>query len=902
MTTSILTTKLFIPQLPSNLLSRYRLIEKLNQSIQYKLTLISAPAGYGKTTLLSDYIRECGLSVAWLSLDEGDDDIKRFLLYVISALQTINPKFGMSNVSLLDSPQQISIESILTDLINELSKTMENFILVLDDYHLIESNEIDETLLFIIDHLPHQMRLVISSRTDPSLPLPRLRARGHMAEIREKELRFNLEEVGTFLESSMGINISANNVATLESHTEGWITGLQLAAISMQGLDNPEEISRFVGNFSSSHRFILDYLIDEVLQQRPEGTREFLLQTSILDRLSDALCNAVTGRDNCQEILETLESANLFIIPLDNERVWYRYHHLFGELLQFRLQRATPQLIPELHRRASAWYAENDAMSEAIAHSLAAEDFKQAAQLTEQTFFDRMSRGEDLSMMLARLVAIPDNIIRAHPRLGVMFAWMLSLTLKLDEVEPRLVDVETRFADQLPEDLKRQIAFIRVEVLRHQGDFLKTIAGSLQILETLPEEMSFTDQQTYTGLVSNLAWGYLLAGDVNMAQKWFRESIAIGQHSITLTLLGLFGLALTWELKGQLQQAFETCYYGFQLVEETPQKIGGEVPARVYMHLKLGNLLREQDQLKEAERHLTRGLELGQKWNYIGDTMRDGYLDLSKLRLAQGDFPGALDVLHQAEQLIPYYRSIQSFGDTIEAHKARVNLAWATASGNSGHLNPVTNWVDKRDFLVSRSTESINEEFEYLVWVRLLIAQNQSEKAIRALEGLIESATENGRFGRVIEMKILQSLAHQALGDFMKALTALGSALFMAEPEGYVRLFVDEGPPMKELLQKAIAGGVAVDYVSRLLSRFDWEREHTDTIKDPQQSTLIEPLSRRELEVLGLLAEGSTNQEIAEKLVIAVTTAKKHVSNILGKLGVTNRTQAVTRARELKLL
>ena len=904
MSTPILTTKLYIPKPPSNLVPRISLIEKLSQNFEKKITLVSAPAGFGKTTLLSECAANCEYPTAWLSLDGGDNETARFLSYLITALQTIDRDIGESALNTLNSLQSGPMDIILTNLINDVAKTPDKFVLVLDDYHVIESSDIDQGIIYLLSNLPPQMHLVIASRTDPTFPLPRLRSLGQIMEIRADDLRFTPAEAAIFLKNRMGLNISNQDIVALEARIEGWIAGLQMVALSIQGLNKQSEISQFVSKFSSSHRYIMDYLTDEVLQQRPTGTKEFLLHTSILDRLNEKLCNAVTGVENSQEILEALEAANLFIVPLDNERVWYRYHHLFGELLRVRLERATPKLMPELHRRASTWYANNDFLSEAITHSLTAEDFERAAKLTEQIFFDRMGHGEDFSIMMTRLIALPEDIIQASPFLGIMYAWMLSITLQLDQVEPHLVDIETRFDGQLPAELQRQIASIRSEVLRHQGKYQRSIESCLQILETLPEEPKPADQQTYTGIVSDLAWGYVMTGDMDMAHKWFTESLAVGQHSITLTLLGLYGLALTLELSGQLQQAIDTCLRGLHLIEETSQKIDNDVPAAIYIHMMLGNLLRERNQLEEAEKHLELGLALGQKWNTVGDTMRDVYLHISKLKLARGDFPGAMDVLSQAQKLVPHYQSVPGFGDTIAVHKALIGVAWALSSGNNGHLGAVSLWARERNLSVGESVESINKEFEYLVWARLLLAQKKFEKAIKVLEGLIDLAEEKNRAGRVIEMCVLQSLAFHALGDTTKALDKLESALALAEHEGYVRLFVDEGSPMEEMLRQAATQNINTNYANKLLNAFNLQEagNQSPSPASAPQSVLVEPLSKREFEVLKMLADGATNQEIAEELVVAITTAKKHVSNIIGKLEVANRTQAVVRARELNLI
>ena len=908
MPTPILTTKLHIPPVPANLIPRARLIEKFKQGLDKKLTLVSAPAGFGKTTLLSECVEKCHFPVAWYSMDEGDNDPARFINHLIASIQIVDHR-GAKNFLLQADPSRFSsIENVLTEIINKIDKTATKCILVFDDYHVIESPEIDQAIIFLLSNMPPNLHIVIATRTDPTFPLPLFRSRGQLTEIRVDDLRFSYDEATQFLKNGMGLEVSSEDVAALDSRMEGWIAGFQLAAISLQGLSQDEEVSSFIKDFSGSHRYILDYLTDEVLAQRPEGTQGFLLKTSILDRFSASLCNTVLGIKNSQEILESLEAANLFIIPLDDERIWYRYHHLFGDLLRIRLERSDPLLVSELHRRASDWYTSNDLIPEAITHSLAAEDFERAAELTELTFIDRMSRGEDLSMMMARLAALPDELIRAHPRLSIMFAWMLSLTLQLHAVEPRLKEVEAKFGNQLSADLHRQIASIRAEVARNQGEYQKSIDLSLKVLNSIPNNQTFTDQQNMTGLVSNLAWGYLLAGEVKHAYSWFSESLKIGQHSITLSLLGLNGLARTQIVQGRLHDAIESCQLGLKLIKDTPQKIDGEVPSAIYIYMCLGALLRESGKLDDGGQHLSLALKLGQKWNAIGDTMRDIYIEMAKLKLSLADFPGAMDMLNEAENIKNQYASVPHFIEPIETQKARVQIAWYTSKSNQAVLDAVKQWAENRNFSIDGSTGSFHDETDYLVWVRLLIVQGELSKAIKVLTHLVADALEKGRMGRVIEMYILQSLAYQGCGESSNALNSLSLALEMAKPEGYMRIFLDEGLPMKEVLQLAADQGIMPSYVSILLKAYDKLsfpkiRVGRSLASIPQNTfPLVEPLTERECEVLRLLSKGLTNQEIALELVIAVTTAKKHVSNIIGKLGVSNRTQAVSRAKELSLI
>jgi LuxR family maltose regulon positive regulatory protein len=934
----ILTTKLNPPRTRRKFVLRPRLIGQLNEGLHRKLTLISAPAGFGKTTLVSDWLSqndERGTmndesdtkpihhssfiihhsNIAWLSLDENDSDLTRFLTYVIAALQQIDPNIGQTVQGLLQSlPAALAtpaIESLITTLGDR------QCVFVLDDYHVIESPPIDQALTFLLDHLPPQMHLVIATRIDPSLPLSRLRVRDQIVELRADDLRFTLEEATTFLNTMMRVKLSPEHVATLESRTEGWIAGLQLAALSLQGLKQNSDITGFINSLTGSHRYIIDYLADEVLQQRPPGTKDFLLQTSILGRLSGPLCDAVIDSPpsvgpgpvdrSGQAILEALEAANLFLVALDYERRWYRYHHLFADLLKSRLEASQPDLVPTLHRRASAWYAQNDLMSEAIAHSLAGDDLDRAAQLTEQTFFDLMSRGEDFVTMLARLEALPDKIIRARPRLGILYAWMSSITLQLDSVEPRLQEVERMAGDQLPADLKLQIAHIRAELARQRGDYTTAIERSHQVLEALPEKLSETDGQTLTGALFNLVWAYLGVGDVANARPWLSQTLAVCQEakSLTLTVVALRGLAQLHELQGQLHQAAETCRQALQLTAEAAERSGQPVPAAAYAHLGLGNLLREWNELDEAECHLAQGMDLGRNWQVGPDTLREGYLFQIRLKQAQGDLAGAWDVLRQAQELAQACQTIPGFGDPIVAHRAQLMLAQATATGRTRELKGVEEWVAVRGLSLGGSINTLNDEREYLTWVRLLMARNESNRALQVLARLLPAAEEAGRRGHVMEIWILQALTRATLGQTEPALNTLARALAEAEPEGYIRLFVDEGPPMVALLRKAASRGIASNYVSKLLPAFAVDEQQLAPLPLPPTTAapqLIEPLSDRELNVLRLLNTDLSGPEIAAELIVSVNTIKTHIKHIYGKLNAHSRYEAVERAKQLDLL
>ncbi len=908
---SLLTTKLFIPRPPSKHVHRQRLIEKLNQGFERKLTLISAPAGFGKTTLLSECAASCKLPLAWYSLDERDNDPAFFFAYFIAALQTIEQNIGKGILDLLDSSQNSSFEPILTELINQIVTTSSEFVLVLDDYHVIESPDIDQAISFLISNMPPQMHLVITTRTDPTLPLPRLRSRGLLTEIRIDDLRFTTQEAVTFLENKMGLKISEEEVFALEERTEGWIAGLQLAAISMQKLKNNNEIRHFVDNFSSSNKFILDYLTDEVIAESPESIKSFLLQTSILNHLSAAVCDAITEQDNSQEILETIEASNLFLIPLDNERQWYRYHHLFRDLLQSRLNRFSPNSIPELHRRAIVWFSNNGLMAEAIEHCLKIHDFEHAAELIQKFWLTESGGGIYYSTIIGWLESIPAEVHRAHPNLGVIHGWMLCLTEQVDAVEPRLKKIEEMATAPLPTETLLKTAALRGLNAYRRDNVDEAIEISLQTLEALGQNPFEKDLEAYTGIATNLGHSYRVIGNINESKKWFINLLDASQakNNIHLTIMGAVGLARSQIVAGELSGATKTCLQGLARCEQIAQETMQGLPMPVTPHLYrcLIELYIEMNKLDEAEGYLEEMERMSQQHHIVMNIFA-GHLLRAFLLRAQGDTIGALNAMQQVEQLPPIYqKSGTRLFPPVAAIRAQLILAQLTSTTRADQkskLAQVEKWAKTQRFSTDGSINTINEEFEFLVWVRLLIAQDLPEKALLVLGKLIPDAIENGRGSRVIEMKILQALAYQALGDNVEAMVALESALTLAEPEGYVRLFVNEGTPMEGLLQQAAAQGIATSYLSKLLNAFNLQEvlEHPLPPTPPLNSVLAEPLSERELEVLNLLAAGATNQEIAVELVIAVTTAKKHVSNIIGKLEVTNRTQAVARARELDLI
>jgi len=684
--TQLLSTKLFVPPFRQQIISRPRLTEQLDQAADYKLTLISAPAGFGKTTLLSEWIHYHNMLIAWFSIDKTDNDPAQFLSYTITALQKIDNNIGKSVIPLLKRPQLPQFETLITNLINDLTASLEDFFFILEDYHFVENRRIHEIVEYLLEHMPQKMHVFIVTRSDPPFPLGRFRARSQLIELRALDLRFSENEISQLFKKIFSLELTEEEISTLSARTEGWIAGLQMAALSMRGM---KDITTFIKDFAGDDRHIMDYLLEEVLNRQPESIKSFLLQTSILERLSGSLCNAVTSRNNCWETLIELEKTNLFLVPLDNKRLWYRYHHLFADLLRVHLRQFLGDMVPELHHRASKWYELNDFLSEAIAHSMAAKNFKQAARLTQQSFDDRMSHDEDFTTMLHRLEALPEEIIRNSPRLHIMYAWMLSITLQLDKVEPCLQEIERQNGNQLPSDLRLQVAHIRAELARHKKDFSKAIKLSEKVLASLPENLSVTGRQTYTGVVFNMAWTLFEKGDVEKAEAWFTESLKIGQDagSITLILLAIRGLVLAQIYRGQLNKASENTKQGFQLIKEAAQKSGQTAPAAAYIHICMGDLLYELNNLQEAEYHLKLGIELCEASQIDAETHRDSYLSLVRLKQAQGYFNVAQDVIRKAVILAQGYQSIPNFYDPIAACRARLALAKAKMTGEKSNFD-----------------------------------------------------------------------------------------------------------------------------------------------------------------------------------------------------------------------
>jgi LuxR family maltose regulon positive regulatory protein len=898
MSTQILATKLYIPTLRPGSVMRPRLIERLNAGTHGKLTLVSAPAGSGKTTLVTEWLASDERKVAWVALDDADSDPVRFMTYIVAAMQTIKATFGAGILNLLESSQPPPIDSLLTPLLNEIVTITHDFGLILDDYHVLDSSEIDTALTFLIDNQPPQMHLVITTREDPRLPLARLRARGQLTELRAADLRFTADEAAAFLNSAMGLNLSADDIAALEQRTEGWIAGLQLAALSLQG---QTDIHQFVQSFTGSHRFIVDYLVEEVLNHQPDAVRDFLFQTSILDRLSASLCDAVTGRDDGQALLEQLEQRNMLIVPLDDQRKWYRYHHLFAEVLQTYARKAMPDQILGCLRRASQWHEQHGLRSDAIHYAFAAHDFDQAANLIELSW-PFVAQHIQPSQFLRWAQMLPDEILEVRPVLIAAYAWALLDTRNLDAVGRYLQKVENWL-----EIIDEQVNHGAVIVNEEQFELLAgTTATARAYLAQARQNIEGTihhaqhaltllapDQHYWRGLTALfLGLAQWANSDLDDAYAAITDSIqSLGAaDNLYFQVYGIVVLAEIRVLQGKLRKAYDHYHAALQQAQSADSRA---VPMSISFYVGLGVLYLEWNDLETAKQHINTGTKQLSRALIGFDAYRSKVV-LAQIHVAEGHYDDALTLLAEAKNDFKPGTPPNVFPP--EALRARFLL-------KQKRVDDVLDWIQRREL----STEDIlhfSNEFDHITLARVKLAQYHQQpdeqgpgELLDFLDRLRTAAEHGGRIGRVLEITILQALTYQAAGQTENALRCIQAALNIAEPEGYVRLFVDEGEAIQPLLVHCLSQREHVAYVKKLLDHLQPQSDNPS----PNQ-LLIEPLSERELDVLNLMADGHTNQAIADDLLIALSTVKKHINNIYGKLHVPNRTQAINRARELGIL
>jgi LuxR family transcriptional regulator, maltose regulon positive regulatory protein len=909
----LLATKLHLPRPRPGLVARPRLLARLNEGMGQELVLVCTPAGFGKTTLLAEWVRAGQRPVGWLSLDESDNDPARFWRHVAAALDPVLPGVAERVTALLGSPPASS-EGPVTVLVNELAELAEEVVLVLDDYHLIQAPAVHASVEFFLEHLPPSLQLVLASRADPPLSLARLRGRGQLAELRQADLRFTPQEAGELLGATVGAELPEVAVAALGNRTEGWAAGLQLAALSLQGRS---DIGEFVDGFSGSHRYVLDYLTEEVLDRQPPQLRTFLLESSVLERLCSPLCEAVTGRDDSQQLLEQVERANLFLVPLDDVRSWWRYHHLFADLLRSRLQQQWPERVPELHRAAAGWCERHGLVDDAIRHARAAGDLSWAARLIEQHFEAAIGRREDATLR-RWLETLPAEEVRSRPRLCLLQAFWALIGSRVGAVERLLDDAERAFTDageepyepavgrsaSLVANIPAAIARLRAGVAHLRGDAEQAILFARRALAELDEGEWMLESVTRWQLVG-AEW---LRGQPAEAERGFYSTIssladwgATGQ--LTLVAWGYDHLGHAQRARGHLGAALATYQGALEAVAGDPGQ--PVMPAAGIAHVGLSEVHYERDELDAALEHATQGVALARQLGWTLPLVA-GLTVLARIRQAQGDSVAALEAVREAEQ-VQLEEAVVGLLNPAPAVRARLELA-------NGQVQAAAHWVMHRGLAV-QDEPSYPRERDYLVLARVLLAQQAPERALGLLEPWTALAVEQGRTESTIELLGLQSLAHADRGDDATALTTLAEALVLGAPEDYLRVFLDEGPPMAALFRQLLGGrhtkrqaavdAVPRDYLARLAVAF--EQAGASVIPAAKRGAvlvpgLVEALSARELEVLALLATGKSNRAIAQELVVTLDTVKRHVTNLFNKLGVVNRTQAVARARELGLL
>ncbi|GIF49414.1 LuxR family maltose regulon positive regulatory protein [Asanoa ferruginea] len=875
--TPVLATKLFAPARRARLVARPRVTEGLGSTLDpgHRLTLVSAPAGFGKTTLLGDWLADLAqrhphTRAGWLSLDDGDNDLPRFLAHLVAAMQ---------RAGLDVEPPTADLTPLVNDIVHAGARDSDkHWVLVLDDYHAIGAAEVHEAVTFLLDHLPDRLHLIIATRADPPLPLARLRTRGQLTEVRAADLRFTASEARDFLNGVMGLELTAADVAALEDRTEGWIAGLQLAALSLHGIADRAEVAGFIAAFAGSNRFVIDYLADEVLARQPAPVRDFLLRTAVLDRLSGPLCDAVTAGSGGAGMLADLERGNLFVVPLDTDRSWYRYHHLFADVLQARLLAEHPLDVPRLHARASVWFEAHGQVADAVRHALAADDFGRAAFLMEEAL-PEVRRSRQDGLLLAWIRSLPEPVVRRSPVLSVVSGWVRLMTGDLDAVEARLDDAEAALAAGAQdadlaatwadtEDLRTApatIAIYRASVAQARGDVAGTVRHARHALGLAGPDDHLI-RGAGGGFLGLAAW---TSGNVHEGLSTFGDAMRSLHAAGNLVdeLDGTVSLADMWVAAGRPGRARRL----FEQALETATAGGPPYPrATADLHVGLAELDRELDDLPAAEAHLESARILGERAS-ITENQHRWYVVMAQVRAARGDHPGALLLLDQAEAR--YRHGFYPDLRPIAALKARVQI-------RRGDLTePAGGWAQELDYL---------HEYEHLAHVRLLLAQHRADEALALLDRLLAAAVTARRDGSVREIRVLRALAHQARGDLPAALAAFDQSFAdTPEPDSHVRLYLDEGAPMLALLHAAADRAPA----RRLLER----------VGDPRQPPGGR-LSDRELQVLRLLESDRTGPEIARELFVTVNTLRTHTKRIFTKLDVTTRAAAVRQARERGLI
>jgi LuxR family transcriptional regulator, maltose regulon positive regulatory protein len=890
MTIEFLSTKLYVPPVRPTLIPRPRLYQRLAPTETKRMVLVSAPAGYGKTTLISSWLAENKCSACWLSLDESDNDPVRFLQFLTRSLAQIIPAVEIQSPGMLHERPS---DAWMSRTLNVIAQQANPFVLVLDDFHLIQTQSILDLVALLVERMPPQMRLIVVTRTDPLLPLARWRARGQMEEIRASHLRLTRDEIAVFMNSLMSLPLSDDDIGALQARTEGWIAGLQLAALSMQGRSDAHD---FVAAFTGSHHYIMDYLLEEVLSREPESTRAFLLKTSILDRLSGPLCEAVIGdvteRVDGQAVLQELERRNLFLIPLDDNRHWFRYHHLFADVLKQHLDRTMPGQVYDLHLRASDWFEGQGYIPEAIRHTLLARDPERAVRLVEENGCQLLMAGEVVTLNQWLEAVAP--FAPTHPWFAILKGWVLTLTGQQEEVGQVLDRAEGLLSALDPAlDSTANVRIMRggLAAARARAASVQRDPGASefarQAMAWLPEGEALGDalRGVATLILGDTAWA---SGQLEEAKRAYGEAVLIGQaaNNPHLVMLGHSNLGEILIEQGQLDLAVD------RLSEALHAATRADGSKSFWAGRLLAGLSRaayQRNDLLAAARYAEQCMELSQQSGSL-EQAAVGYVMLAQLEQLQGHSERASEAMRRADATSRENVPEAKWPTWVQCALARMRLA-------QGNLEQVDQFLKKHS-LSPGDGDCYALEPMYLLLLRMNLAHGEYDSALALSERLLGPAEAAGRIGTVIETQVLRAIAFQGKRDLVQALSTLERAILLAEPAGYVRVFLDEGEPMAHLLLQARAHHLGTLYLTELLSALPKESETAVPASQP----LVEPLSARELEVLQLIAVGHSNEEIASKLVISVKTAKRHISNIYGKLGVKSRTQAVAVARELKLV
>jgi LuxR family maltose regulon positive regulatory protein len=887
----LLRTKLAVPVTRRKLVTRSRLISQLNLGLNRRLTLVSAPAGFGKTTLVATWVETIEPAVAWLSLDEGDNDPVRFFAYFITALQTVDEEIGASLLASVEAGQALQFEQMTAALINQIGRVAAEQVLVLDDYHVIEEATIHDVVTFLLTHLPSNLHVVIATRADPPLPLARLRGRGQIAEIRAGDLRFTQQEAVAFLNDVMALDLRVEDIVRLTQRTEGWVVGLQMAALSMQGR---EDVSTFIQAFEGSHRYVMDYLMEEVLERQPETVQSFLIRTSILDQLTASLCDAVLADpSDAQTMLESLERANLFIVPLDDRREWFRYHRLFSDLLRRRLENADLARVRELHRRAAKWYAAHAMPAEAIEHALATDDYGWAADLIANHAEATLARSE-LATFRHWLASLPKEEICRRPALCIYQAWALFWSGgQVDEIEMWLGRL-----GELTDHHTGQVAVLQALMALYRGLTSEMVAHARIALERLgPDDVLFR------GMLSTLnAFAILDEGDLSpegdqVLVHTAREAAASG--NVLAAVISLSALGDARLRQGRLADA-EVAYR--RAVDLGDDGHGALLPAAGQALTGLGVVALMRNELEDAQDYLLEGVELARGAGQI--VALDGLIYLARVRQALGDVVGTQALLDEAMALAVRF-------DATDVDDMLVRLEQVRSWVLQGNLAAAHAWAEDRGGASDASVPSDSRQarfrkYELIVAARLYLLEGRYEEALAALDKAHPPIEARGRTIALTELLLLKALVYARLNDASSALDAVERALSLAAPGGYVRVFLDAGSDLMPLLRQAQSHGMTSAFANRVVAAFaessGTAAGRVSEVRISQPPELVEPLTDRELEVLALLPSHLSSSEIADRLYIATSTARTHIKNVYGKLAVHSRDEAVQRARDLGLI